>query len=468
MITTFGTIIPIEEPAIVPEHFHNDIGFSDAFVAKHKGTIRHSGNENLWLIFRPGTGWERDSGAGIQGVAVDYARGLYVTALEAARQADAATGAKMIQSTVKLGNKVKLTPMLDIARCHRDISIGSEELDRNPFIVGTENGIVDLSTGTFSPHTEGQLVTRRLATTYDSTSTAPTFERFLSEVQPEQEMRDFLQRWAGYCLTGAIREHILPFHYGTGSNGKSIFLEHVLLRLMGTYGAKLSDSLIYSNDRGTQPFLEIAGLCGKRLGIGEENQAGAGLNENYLKSATGGDRQKGRYHYADFITYDPTAKLALVGNHQPRVEGRDHGFWRRFLLIDWPVKISTEKQDGELPEKLRAEMSGILNWCIAGAMEWNLRGLNPPESCRMATERFKATSDSLAGFCEMFEEAEGEDIAKARVFDLYQEWTETEGIQRNRRFSKRSLGFRLIERGWNEGRVGNKNTPSFIGMKEAE
>jgi len=465
---SFATEIPLEEPAIVPEHFNNDIGFSDAFVAKHKGTIRHSGNENLWLIFRPGEGWERDSGAGIQGVAVDYARDLYVTALEAAKQADAATGAKMIQSTVKLGNKVRLTPMLDIARCHRDISIGSEELDRNPFIVGTENGIVDLTTGTFSPHTEGQLVTRRLATTYDSTSTAPTFERFLSEVQPEQEMRDFLQRWAGYCLTGAIREHVLPFHFGTGSNGKSIFLEHVLLRLLGTYGAKLSDSLIYSNDRGNQPFLEIAGLCGKRLGIGEENQAGAGLNENFLKSASGGDKQKGRYHYADFITYEPTAKLALVGNHQPRVEGRDHGFWRRFLLVDWPVKIPTERQDGELPEKLRAEMPGILNWCIAGAQEWLRQGLKPPESCRIATEKFKASSDSLSGFSEMFEESADGWITKAEVFDKYREWADGEGIQRNRQFTKRSLCFRLAERGWNEGRVGNGKSHAWMGVKEAE
>jgi len=465
---TIAHEIPLDKAEPTPEHFKNDIGFSDAFVTRHCSNVRFATDENLWLTFVPGEGWKRDTtGTAIRALSADFARELYAKALDRAKAFEAQAGIKIVSEAAALGNSSRIRPMIGFAESNPAIAIGSHELDRAPFLVGVENGIVDLTDGQFSPHDELRLVTRRLATSFDQSATAPIFERFLEEVQPDENVRGFLQRWAGYCLTGAIREHVLPFHYGTGSNGKSIFLEHVLLRLLGSYGAKLSDSLIYATERGSQPFLEIAGLCGKRLAVGEENAAGAGLNENFLKSATGGDRQKGRYHYAGFIEYDPTAKLALVGNHRPRVEGRDHGFWRRFLLVDWPIRIPDERQDTALPEKLMAEMPGILNWCIAGAIAWQAEGLTPPNSCRAATEKFRTDSNVLAGFVDLFHASEDGWITKANVFELYRRWAQEEGIPVNRQLSKRSLSFRLIEQGWLEGKVGHEKYHAWLGIKEA-
>jgi putative DNA primase/helicase len=450
-------------------HFKNDTGFADAFVARHRAVLRYVANEKVWLTFTPANGWSRDNtGKAAKALAIAYSRALYAWALEKAKTLEPKAGIALAQAMTSLGNRARIEPMLAFAECNPNIIVRAEQLDRDEWLVGVENGVVDIRTGSFSKHSAENLITRRLGAAFDPKATAPVFEKFLAEVQPEIEMRQFLQRWAGLCLTGSPREHVLPFHHGCGGNGKGIFLEHCLLKLMGAYGAKMTDSLVYANERGTPPHLEIAGLCGKRLALGEENAAGAGLNEKFLKAATGADLQKGRMHYADFVEYNPTAKIALVGNHKPRVEGRDLGFWRRFLLVDWGVTIPIENQDTELSEKLKAELPGILNWALSGARDWLAGGLRPPQSCRAATARFRADSDPLAGFTEQFKTADEGWILKAAIFEKYQSWADEEGIPKNRHLTKRTLGFRLAERGWNEGRVGHRMDHAWLGISEKE
>lgn len=163
---------------------------------------------------------------------------------------------------------------------------------------------------------------------------------------------------------------------------------------------------MYASDRWHLPHLELANLCGRRFALGEENAESGKLNEALLKSITGGDRQKGRFHYGNYVEYFPTYKIALVGNHKPRIDGTDDGIWRRFLLIDWPVQIPIERRDPMLKDKLAAEMPGILNWCVAGARAWLADGLNPPESCKAATAAFRQGSDKLAEFLAEHVEAD--------------------------------------------------------------
>lgn len=443
---------PDPTPTPQTEPFFSDLRYADAFIARHRNRIRYITTEKVWLIFDESSGWQRDDdGLAIRGLAADFARELYAASFDRSRSEPTSS-----RQTAALGNASRLKPMLAFAQCHAHLRLTSNSLDLDPLLVGVENGSLDLSTGHFLPHHPERLITRRLAVSYDPRGTAPVFEQFLAEVQPDLSVRAFLQRWAGYCLSGSLCEHVLPFHFGTGSNGKSIFLEHVLLRLLGSYGAKMSDSLIYRDARGAQPYLEIAGLCGRRFALGEENTAGARLNENFLKSASGGDRQKGRFSYGDFLEYQPSAKLALVGNHRPCIQGRDHGFWRRFLLVDWPVRIPNERQDVHLPEKLQAELPGILNWCLAGARDWLTHGLNPPSASLGATEGFRQESDQLTGFLKLFEPAPGDYVLKQDVFALYRAWATAEGLPTPRQLSQRSLSFHLTEAGWQSGFTGRQ------------
>ncbi len=445
-------------------HFRNDIGYADAFVKRHADSIRYCADEAAWLVFTDATGWQRDESGEIKSMAADFARELYRQALVRAATMDPDSGKRLIATVAALGNKKRIDPALSFAASNRAVVVPAEQLDADPFLVGVLNGVVNLADGSFHPHNRKQLVTRRLAVSYDANATAPNFEKFLAEVQPEPEMRAFLQRLSGYALTGETRDHVLPFHYGTGANGKGTFLEQTILRMAGSYGAKLTDSLVYASERSAPPHLELANLCGRRYALGEENSSGGKINESLLKAITGGDRVKGRFHYGNFKEYFPTYKIALVGNHKPRIDGTDDGIWRRFLLVDWPVQIPEQLRDTKLKDKLAAEMPGILNWCIAGAREWAETGLNPPESCRVATAAFREKSDALSEFvAECFvADADGYST-KAEVFTAYKGWANQQGIAHP--MSKRALGFQLINRGWQEQNQSHENCRCWLGWR---
>jgi putative DNA primase/helicase len=59
--------------------------------------------------------------------------------------------------------------------------------------------------------------------------------------------------------------------------------------------------------------------------------------------------------------------------------GTDEGIWRRIRLIPFTVYIPDGRVDEKLPQKLKSEASGILNWALEGLEEYRLHGLMEPE-----------------------------------------------------------------------------------------
>ena len=70
---------------------------------------------------------------------------------------------------------------------------------------------------------------------HPSPATARSGIGFLDTVTGgDAELQAYLQRMAGYCLTGVTTEHALFFLYGTGANGKSVFA-NTLTAILGDY-----------------------------------------------------------------------------------------------------------------------------------------------------------------------------------------------------------------------------------------
>ena len=66
----------------------------------------------------------------------------------------------------------------------------------------------------------------------------PIWLAFLDRITGKNpEIQKYLQRVAGYCTTGVTSEHVLFFLYGTGANGKSVFIS----TLVGILGELFSD-----------------------------------------------------------------------------------------------------------------------------------------------------------------------------------------------------------------------------------
>ena len=90
----------------------------------------------------------------------------------------------------------------------------------------------------------------------------------------------------------------------------------------------------------------------------------------------------------DFFTFEPEFKLLISGNHKPSFRNVDEAIKARMHLIPFTVTIPKEKRDPDLREKLKAEWPGILQWAVAGVVEYQRTGLAAPESVRKATDEY--------------------------------------------------------------------------------
>jgi putative DNA primase/helicase len=83
---------------------------------------------------------------------------------------------------------------------------------------------LDLRTGQCYPHRREDYCTKIAAAS--PAGACPLWHASLRRVTDEDpKLQQYLQRVAGYCLTGSTREHVMFFLYGTGANGKGIFIK---------------------------------------------------------------------------------------------------------------------------------------------------------------------------------------------------------------------------------------------------
>ncbi len=265
-----------------------------------------------------------------------------------------------------------------------------DQWDTDIFLLNTDEGIVNLLDGKYSEHDPLKYMTRKTACA--KKSNCPRWLEFLNEVTAcDQDLIAFLQRVIGYSLTGSIREHALFFFYGTGRNGKGVFLNTIVSLLADYAGVASIEALMESH--GDRHPTELANLMGKRLVIAQEVEEGGKWAEARIKTLTGGDPITARYMRQDFFTFEPQFKLLIAGNHKPAFRSIDEALRSRLHLIPFTVTIPKEQRDPDLPEKLKQEWGGILQWAIEGALEYQQHGLKPPSVVTKATDEYFQDED---------------------------------------------------------------------------
>lgn len=162
---------------------------------------------------------------------------------------------------------------------------------------------------------------------------------------------------------------------------------------------------------------DIARLPGVRLAFANETRKGLQLDAGLVKALTGGDAVQARQLYEAEFDFKPTHKLWLRTNEEPQFDGGDTGMQRRVKKI--PFTHQVEKQDPDLPEKLRTEASGILNWAIRGLLAYQRSGLVEPAIVQRETAEYIRSLDVLAQFVE--EECETGPF-KQQAGELYQRY----------------------------------------------
>jgi putative DNA primase/helicase len=288
-----------------------------------------------------------------------------------------------------------------------------------------------------------------------TSGSCPIWERFLSTVfAGDEQLIAYIQRVCGYLLTGDVSEQCLFFMHGDGCNGKSVFVS-ILQHILGNYARKVPAQILSRSDRvageGPSPFLST--LIGARLATSSELEEGQKFAEARIKDMTGGDRLTSRGLRQDPVEFDPMFKLLLYGNHKPDISGADHGIWRRIHLIPFMVTIPECQRDPKLLHKLKGESGAILAWMVRGCLEWQKRGLCPPDAVMHATSSYRSESDTVGRFIEeCCNCADGVFVKKGDLHEAYRSWCLDSGEEP---LNKGPFGARVKRLGFEEKRLNN-------------
>ena len=289
------------------------------------------------------------------------------------------------------------------------------EFDANPLLLGTNDGVVDLTALTFRPAEMEDRITRSVGYNFEDGTTAADVEhveRIMHMIYPVDEEYEVAQRWAGYCLRGdvPVKHFVILTDRRGGHNGKSTFLR-ALRDALGSYAFKPEDSFLYQTSTVRDTNAHTAGLLQfqhKRLAAFEELSATKRINMGLLKDITGGGTTLPvrAPHATEAVDMTWTSKVTLAFNEgsAPQLRADDEAFCSRILVIPHRSHFAPADKYARLkdephtflasPPVMRA--GAILRWAMEGLRRFNAKGLTDvPEGCRSWVSALVEEQDEL-------------------------------------------------------------------------
>lgn len=413
------------------------------FTGQHANDWKYVDKRGVWLCWT-GQRWKPEET-------------LHVIDLIRANCREAAIGCEKREAG-KIASAKTVRAVEQLARADRRHAASIDDWDADPWLLNTPDGTVELQSGHVREHSRSDFLTKIAAASPGGD--CPTWREFLYRVTDgNAELCSFLQRVAGYGLTGNTREHALFFCYGTGANGKSVFL-NTLAGMAGDYH-RTAPMEAFTATRNERHSTELAMLRGARLVTAIETEEGRHWAESRIKSLTGGDKVAARFMRQDYFEFIPQFKLLIAGNHKPSLRSVDEAIRRRLHLIPFTVTIPAEERDPDLSDKLKAEWPGIMAWAIEGALLWQERGLDPPKRVREATEDYLSEEDTFAAWLEDCTEENSACWEQARdLFQSWERWAEASGEYVG---SERAFSQTLLARGFKRAR--RRTGREYLGLQ---
>ena len=424
-----------------------DIRNGRAFADANRGRLLFVYETADWLIFSPLEGWVHAPLGEAKSAAKAVVAGIADQAAELLRKDPDNSRIKELLKHAQYSSTLqRIQAMIELVKSEPGLSARLSDFDTGPWLLGVQNGVLDLRIGSLQPVTPSTLVSKRANVIYDPEAVCPLFDQFLATVQPDPDDRRLLQQLTGIWLCGESNLQKIIFFYGLGANGKTTFIE-LMAWLLGDYSKRIATEMLMHHQRSPQgPSPDIVALKGRRLIYCNEVEEGRRLAEARVKELTGGDTLSGRVPHAKAdINFQPTHKLVMVGNHMPEVRDMSHGMWRRMLLIPFDQIIPDRAQDPGLLDKLKQEGPGILNWALAGLNDYRKHGLCVPPVISGANDAYRTDQDIvgewLSDHCNVIA---GTTTAKGDLYRAYQVWAVGHG---HKPLAQSRLTRKLSERG---------------------
>lgn len=340
-----------------------------------------------------------------------------------------------LKNMERISNKAGKEAMISELQPLDGIPASNNDFNKDPYILNTKSGIVDLRTGKISPHDRNEMLS--YSTNIEVSFDEPIeWKRFLGSIfqakngkeETTKEIVECFRRCLGYTLTGSTKEQCLFLLHGDGSNGKSTLMG-VLQGIMGDYfGSVDSNQLMVQKTQNVALQYSLANLIGIRYLCTQETDSGARLSESTVKQLTGGDVINAQKKYGNPFQYKPIFKTWMMTNNLPIITGTDFGIWRRIFLFPFDRQFTDGEKDKDLPKKLEKEYPMILGWAIKGAVDYLADGnLKKPSYLNDKLNAYRNDMDTIAKFlsqcCQIMKGEEDTRMTPRKdLYKAYKNW----------------------------------------------
>lgn len=454
---------PMRAQAVVapkPRFRLDEAGNAKRLRNRTEGRFHYVAEQKRWYVWT-GKVWTHDFDGSLTRAVTAMTEDMFAEA-DASDNSELAKWAKSSRTL----NRINATKTLMTAE--QGVTISTEQMDQDRHLLNVENGTLDLTTGELLPHDSTRLITRMFGTQFNPQATCPAFEKFMTDVLPDPQVRAYVQRCLGYTLLGDADQRSLFLVHGPSGTGKSQFIE-VMRYLFGQYGTT-APAGTFKHAKNDGPNNDLHMLRGKRFVATSETADGAVFDEDLIKRITGRDEMASRGLYEQFQTWSPECAVWIATNHPPKFNSDDDAIWRRAKLVPFMTQFTSDGEHKEIPDiarnVLRAELAGILNWVLAGLGAYRQMGLAEPDSVLATAREHRAQSDQVVRFLDDCTQdgrlvlGEAQTLHNNELKSMYDTWCKLTG--------ERGLGtFRFINRLSSSGRGLTVKNQQWTGVGRA-
>lgn len=382
-----------------------------------------------------------------------------------------------------------ISRVFNLAKIQADIRVESMDAwNPDPWLLVVKNGTVDLKTGKLRESCPEDMCNLQADVWFDEGARSEKWEghvAMLCEVGAtgvvDGSAVDYLQRWAGYSLSGSCDEQQFLLLHGKGNNGKSAMAE-ALLQVLGKYEhgyGKVGNTKLVSGQGAREHDTIWMDLAGKRM-VHIDEVPRAGMNEERVKKITGESDITARKIAGNPVTFRAQFKTWLTANNLPHIADATDGFWRRCVRLPCEGVVREEVRVAGFVRMLgeEEEKSGILNWCLEGVRRYlEMRGEGGksglgevPLRALWAGQEYRSSEDQLGGWLEeMFVDPDAWKMGEVDIgpdedgrmaertqvgmwypnvvlIQMFMQWCSERGEKPE--YSNRTLPAGLVGRGW--------------------
>jgi putative DNA primase/helicase len=384
-----------------------------------------------------------------------------IIASEVVNYEDADKQADVMRWALQAKSNSRIAGSIESATSDPRVLVGVDTWDSDETLMGVLNGVIDLRTGELLKGRPDLHITRRAPVAYTPGIRNVKWEQFLDfATGGDKELQEWIQKAAGYSLTGLRTYDVMFLVYGPPGSGKNTLVE-ALVKCMGTqqYAWPLDSSILAQGDgqaHGSDLY-HWAELRGRRMVWVDELPDNERMKENSVKKLTGSSEISARSPGEKPFTFQSRAKLWVTTNHRPIIN--DDAMWRRIRPI--PLNKVPESPDPELKSYIfdpEGGLPAVLSWAVEGAIKLlgsSARdGLGWCSAVAEAADMYRKNEDRFGIFInEETKEMEGGTIPVKHLYAIYRAWSEERG---ERPMTQIAFQRKIAERGFETVGLGSR------------